>query len=70
MAETDYDSNMLYLPQDTLAALGMYAEDERKRMENPLVQKMITPKSLAQNILKTVLIKRGYMYQNGKVKER
>ena len=62
--------NILVLPADTLKALDMYAEDERKNMENELIAKMVTSKSLAQHILKNELIRRGYMYRNGKVKPR
>ena len=64
------DPNTLYIPTETLAALELYAADERKRMENPVIQELITPKSLAQQILKNALIKQGYMYQSGKVKGR
>lgn len=75
--------NILVLPRNTVEALDLYAEDERKRMMERSgagrkksddvcgpadICRMITGKSLAQSLLKNALIKQGYMYQNGTVK--
>jgi hypothetical protein len=61
-------SDELYIPEETRKALKAYSDAERKRQDNPVIQDLITWKSMAQHILKNELIKRGYMLQNGKAK--
>jgi hypothetical protein len=58
----------IIIPEDVMAALNSYADVERENIENPLVQRMITGKSIAQHILKNEVQKRGY-YQPVKVKK-
>jgi hypothetical protein len=48
------------IPADVMAALNSYADVERENIENPLVKRMITGKSIAQHILKNEVQKRGY----------
>lgn len=63
----------LPIPANTQRALELYAGAERERLKGSGVSKdtikLITWKSLAQHILKNELVKRGYMFQNGKVRE-
>jgi hypothetical protein len=56
------------IPEDVMVALNSYADVERENIENPLVKRMITGKSIAQHILKNEVQKRGY-YQPVKVKK-
>lgn len=56
----------LTIPQNIREALMNYAVVERKRMKNPVIKEMITWKSLANNILKNEVQKRGYFVEERK----
>ena len=61
------DQGMMYIPQDVRESLKLYADAERKRMDNPLIAEMITWKSLTIKILRNEVQKRGHYV--GKVKQ-
>ena len=53
--------NHLYVPDSVMSALMSYAASERKRQkDNPVLQSMITWKSLANHILRNEVEKRGF----------
>ena len=55
------DERRLTLPEDVYLALEDMAADERKKQPNELVQALITPKSLAQSVLRNIVKKKGYL---------
>lgn len=59
------EDTRLTLPPVVLEALTSYAEDEKARQDNPVIKDLITPKSIAQHILKNELILRGYLSRDG-----
>jgi len=54
------DDPRVFVPEDVREALKRYASAESKRQKNPVIAAMITWRSLANNILKNEVQKRGY----------
>ena len=66
--ETKYeDQEMMYIPKDVRESLVKYSEAERARVKNPVIEPLITWKSLAVHILRNEVQKRGYYVGKGKV---
>lgn len=66
--ETKYeDQEMMYIPKDVRESLVKYSEAERERVKNPVIEPLITWKSLAVHILRNEVQKRGYYVGKGKV---
>ena len=65
-APREKEDQHTYIPDDIWEALGRYAAAERKRLNNPVIDPLITHKSVAIHILRNEVQKRGHYV--GKVK--
>lgn len=54
------EERRITIPEKVYLALEEIAANERKKTTNPLIKEMITPKSLAQNLLASAVKKRGF----------
>ena len=48
-------------PEDIHYALEDYAFDQRKKADNEIVARLITPKSAAQSIIRSKMVELGYL---------
>lgn len=56
----------VHVPDEVIASLIMYAEEERRMQNNPVIAEMITWRSLANHILLNEVQKRGYYKRKGR----